>query len=64
MVKKTPRRRPAGATPGDGRHSTAPPPKIDSDRLVWDPEYRAEIRRLLEVADEAAPPLGRRRILG
>ena len=54
MVKKTPRRRPAGA----------PPPKIDRDRLVWDPEYRAEIRRLLEAADEAAPPLGRRRILG
>ena len=64
MVKKAPRRRPAGATPGDGRRGTAPPPNIDRDRLVWDPEYRAEIRRLLETAGEAAPPLGRRRILG
>jgi len=34
-----------GARPGKKR--PAPAPKIDLDRLVWDPEYRDEIRRRL-----------------
>ena len=34
-----------GARPGKKR--PAPAPNIDLDRLVWDPEYRDEIRRRL-----------------
>ncbi len=34
-----------GGRPGKKR--PAPEPKIDLDRLVWDPEYRDEIRRRL-----------------
>ena len=33
--------------PGKKRPAPAPAPKIDLDRLVWDPEYRDEIRRRL-----------------
>ena len=41
-----------GARPGKKRPAPAPEPKIDRDRLdldrlVWDPEYRDEIRRRL-----------------
>ncbi|MEX0697050.1 MAG: hypothetical protein WD014_05300 [Dongiaceae bacterium] len=45
--------------PGEGRRSAAPPPKIDRDRLVWDPEYRAEIRNRLKGGDGAARSAGR-----
>ena len=33
--------------PGKKRPAPAPEPRIDLDRLVWDPEYRDEIRRRL-----------------
>ncbi len=36
-----------GGRPGKTRSAPAPEPKIDLDRLVWDPEYRDEIRRRL-----------------
>jgi len=53
MVKKA-FCRPAGAITGEGRRNTAPPPKIDRDRLVWDLEYRTEIRNRLKGGNEAA----------
>lgn len=31
-----------------------PPYEVDLDRLVWDPEYREDIRRQIKTADEAA----------
>ena len=36
-----------GGRPGKMRPAPPPEPKIDLDRLVWDPEYRDEIRRRL-----------------
>ena len=36
-----------GGRPGKKRAAVAPEPKIDLERLVWDPEYRDEIRRRL-----------------
>ncbi len=36
-----------GDRPGKMRPAPAPEPKIDLDRLIWDPEYRDEIRRRL-----------------
>ncbi len=36
-----------GGGPGKKRLAPAPEPNIDLDRLVWDPEYRDEIRRRL-----------------
>ncbi len=36
-----------GGHPGKKRPAVAPEPKIDLERLVWDPEYRDEIRRRL-----------------
>ncbi len=41
-----------GGGPGKTRPAPAPEPKIDRDRLdldrlVWDPEYRDEVRRRL-----------------
>ncbi len=34
--------------PGKQRPAPAIEPKIDLDRLVWDPEYRDQIRRRLK----------------
>jgi len=36
-----------GGGPGSKRPAPALEPKIDLDRLVWDPEYRDAIRRRL-----------------
>ena len=36
-----------GGRSGKKRPAAAPEPRIDLDRLVWDPEYRDEIRRSL-----------------
>ena len=36
-----------GGGPGSKRPAPALEPKIDLDRLVWDPEYRDEIRHRL-----------------
>ena len=45
------------AGPADPQHETG---AVDLNRLVWDPEYRAEIQRSLRPAaaanDDAPPP--------
>ena len=46
-VAPPPRRSCRRGGPGSKRPAPALEPKIDLDRLVWDPEYRDEIRRRL-----------------
>ncbi len=37
-----------GCAPGKMRPAKAPEPEIDLERLVWDPEYRDQVRRRLK----------------